>query len=372
MTTRTGIIFNGAASYISQEVAILDLLMGNGEDLPGMGLNFQEDVTFIAGLSSGALMTFMTNIAFSEETNLTWKQFKEDILFPLKTENIYLENEKLPHDTTPLKELLTGVSGDNGLKYLKDLSFDSAIITTSPEFDADADPESEEFIKRMVPCWITNIEDVGQKLPNPYPKNDRRPYSKIKEHHPNIEVVSALMCSTAIPKSFPSSNLYRKGSLGNSVYIGMGVSGLFPAPFIDGGASFDGAFGRFEEFFDVYNQQFDKIYIISPNYVPSEDQEAPEPAVQQYLLNDEEDEFDVGAFMAAGTQLFLRKMVEYNRDQKLAKEIFYCSPDVTGYESLDFSKQREQYDETIQWGLANPEDIAIDINTMVFQVPVLN
>ncbi|MEH2157213.1 hypothetical protein [Nostoc sp.] len=84
----TAILFNGAASYIAQEAGILDLLLGNVKGVPGVGLD-TKDVKFVGGLSSGGLMSFAFNAAFSESPKLSWDEFKQDILFPLKTEEIY-------------------------------------------------------------------------------------------------------------------------------------------------------------------------------------------------------------------------------------------------------------------------------------------
>jgi hypothetical protein len=48
----------------------------------------------------------------------------------------------------------------------------------------------------------------------------------------------------------------------------------------------------------------------------------------------------------------------------LANTIYYCKPEVEGFNSLNFSNEKEQYDATIAWGKNNPNKIAIDINSI--------
>ncbi|MGK7941681.1 MAG: hypothetical protein AB4062_16325 [Crocosphaera sp.] len=351
--SKTAILFNGAASYISQEAGMLDLLMGNVPGVSGFGLNFTEDVTFIGGLSSGSLMTFATNLTFSKKPSLTWENFKETILFPLTTAKVYSGSTK-PYDTTPLKKLLTEISNDYGVSLIENLPFDSAIITTTRNIFA------------LRHCWLTNIVEVSQKLP--HPSWDSRTFSTLRQYQSQVELVSALMCSTAIPHTFPSQSLYyRKGK--EDTFIPSRHSADQAAEFVDGGLSIplfgvfgNGVFAEFETFFKTYNQHFDKIYIISPNFV-SKNEKRDSLEVVNAMLAEEED-FDPQAFLNHLTTLFLDRMKKYNSDQKLASKIYFCKPGVTGYDPLDFSQQEPQYNDTIEWGKNNPSQIAIDINSL--------
>ncbi len=48
----------------------------------------------------------------------------------------------------------------------------------------------------------------------------------------------------------------------------------------------------------------------------------------------------------------------------MANTIYYCKPEVEGFNPLNFSNEKEQYEATIAWGKNNPNKIAIDINSI--------
>ncbi|MEM9217832.1 MAG: patatin-like phospholipase family protein [Cyanobacteria bacterium P01_F01_bin.150] len=328
MSLKTAILFNGAASYIAQEAGMLDLLIG-------MGLNIQKEVKFIGGLSSGALMTFAVNAAFCENPPLPWEDFKEKVLFPLKTKNIYTETSH-PYNTEPLRELLTRISSNIGYHTLRNLPFDSAILTL-----ADVNLKT---------CWLNNIPKVIKTLPKGY----SHIYKSIREHQLELELVSALMCSTAIPSAFPRQELYYSPGERITNLIGK------PAYFSDGGSA--GVFKRFQEFFNTYNEKFDKIYFISPNFTSSE--EDAYKLIDAGDINSAVKKIDPQHIMDEATNEFIEELKEYNANNDLADAIYYCKPEVSGYDPLNFNQEKEQYNKTMVWGHENPDKIAININSI--------
>ncbi|NEO97216.1 MAG: hypothetical protein F6K58_00555 [Symploca sp. SIO2E9] len=70
---------------------------------------------------------------------------------------------------------------------------------------------------------------------------------------------------------------------------------------------------------------------------------------------------DIKYFMNSRTEAFIKELKEYNSNCCLAKEIYYCKPVISGYKPLKFAQEKEQYDQTINWGQKNPEKISINI-----------
>jgi hypothetical protein len=68
--------------------------------------------------------------------------------------------------------------------------------------------------------------------------------------------------------------------------------------------------------------------------------------------------------MDTWTTEFLKHIKNHNSDGRLANTIYYCKPEVEGFNPLDFSNEKQQYDATIAWGKNNPDKIAIDINSI--------
>jgi len=350
----TAILFNGAASYIAQEAGILDLLLGNIEGVQGVGLNIQ-DVKFVGGLSSGALMSFVFNAAFCPSPKLTWDDFKQKTLFTMTTEKVYT-GEK-PFDTSPLRKLLRDITEQVGYTTIKDLPFESAILATNVYF--------EGLKLQTKTYWLTNIAKVASELPS---DTDKLVIAKnIKDHQLDLRLVSSLMCSTAIPQTFPEQTLYYKAK--PLVNLPIKNSAGIAANFVDGGVGDGMVFSDYQEFFQVYGEKFDKIYFISPNFAKTEAEalqrvslakrsgaleelEEPEPAMDPLLVMD------------TWTKEFLKDIKAYNSDKHLAETIYYCKPEVEGFNALNFSNEKEQYDATIAWGKNNPNNIAIDINNI--------
>ena len=345
----TAILFNGAASYIAQEAGILDLLLGNIDGVPGVGLNIQ-DVKFVGGLSSGALMSFIFNATFGDSPELSWDEFKERILFPMTTDKVYT-GEQTPFDTSPLRKLLEDITKEVGYTLIKDLPFDSAILATNL------------YLGLNKTYWLTNIAKVASVLPS---QTELFAIARnIKAHQLELELVSSLMCSTAIPETFPPQKLLYNDS-GSSIAIKNRKE--IDAEFVDGGLGNMLVFSDYIEFFQAYGEKFDKIYFISPDFAKTEAE-----AVQRISLAKRGDaleekklSIDPLLVMDFWTNNFLKSIKAYNSGRRLADEIYYCKPELEleGFNPLNFSNEKEQYDATIAWAKNNPDKIAIDINSI--------
>ena len=347
----TAILFNGAASYIAQEAGILDLLLGNVEGVPGVGLN-SKDVKFVGGLSSGALMSFTFNAAFCDPPKLSWEEFKQNTLFTMTTEKVYT-GEK-PFDTSGLRKLLQDITEQVGYTLIEDLPFDSAILATNVYF--------EGLKLKTKTYWLTNIAKVASVLPS---QTDELEIAKnIKEHQLELRLVSSLMCSTAIPQTFPEQKLYYK--VNPLLSLPIKNSANIAANFVDGGVGDGMVFSDYQEFFQAYGEKFDKIYFISPNFAKTEAEalQRISLAKRSDALEEEEPAIDPLLIMDTWTTEFLKDIKNHNSDGGLANTIYYCKPEVEGFNPLDFSKEKQLYDATIAWGKNNPDKIAIDINSI--------
>lgn len=344
----TAILFNGAASYIGQEAGILDLLLGNIPGVPGV-LNTQ-DVTFVGGLSSGALMSLAFNAAFCDPPKLIWDEFKRDTLFTMTTDKVYKPAEQPPYDTSPLRTLLSTITTNVGYAQIKNLPFPSAILIRYSNL---------AYPGKNKNYWLTNITELTE-----LPSGDSTVTKNIKSQQPELELVSSLMCSTAIPLVFPPQELhYKNGSNSYPIKNDINVA----AKFIDGGASNDEmVFSGYQEFFDTYISKFgkfDKIYFISPNFTTIDDMRLQNLSLRNRNVAPDESGGDP-TLMEKYTINFLRDLRDFNSQGELATKIYYCKPEVEGYDLLDFSKEKEQYDATIAWGQSNKDKIALDIESI--------
>ena len=348
---KNAILFNGAASYIAQEAAMLDLLLGNIEGVEGVGLNIRQGNTFIGGLSSGALMTFIVNAAFCNHKPPTipippegslWEYYK-NLLWDMETEDVYTGTE-IPFNTNPLKNFITDRCDEAGYHTLSDLPFESAILTVA----------KERLTSKT--CWLTNILDIANQLPT-----GGDVYANIRNHQLNLELVSSLMCSTAIPGTFPEQQLYYNRN--QTINENSGE----PAKFCDGGSF--GVFKRFRQFFNKYLEQFekfDKIYLISPNFA-SQAEDAYK-LIKAPDLKSATEMLDAQFIIDQFTNEFIKALYKYNSDGHLANEIYYCKPGFdlevpdNQFDPLSFGEEEDQYDVTKNWGQSNPNDIAININ----------
>lgn len=109
-----------------------------------------------------------------------------------------------------------------------------------------------------------------------------------------------------------------------------------------------------------------KIYFISPNFAKTEAEalQRISLAKRSDALEEEEPAIDPLLIMDTWTTEFLKGIKTYNSGGRLADKIYYCKPEVEGFNPLNFSNEKEQYDATIAWGKNNPDKIAIDINSI--------
>lgn len=232
-----------------------------------------------------------------------------------------------------------------------DLPFESAILTV-----ATSDYKT---------CWLNNIPEVAEKLPAGHGV-----YKNIREHQLDLELVSSLMCSTAIPlRIFPEQELYYKDGSEHQA-----ITRRFhnPAKFKDGGTR--GVFKRFKEFFETYGENFDNIYFISPDF-PKNETEAYK-LIEAEDLESEQNTMELSMELSLNfndsTNKFIHELKKYNVDGRLANKIYYCKPQIDYYDKhitppepykpLIFDQEKDLYSDTISWGKNNTSDIAIDIN----------
>lgn len=299
-------------------------------------------------------MSYIFNAAFCENPRLLWDDFKNQILFPMTTNQIYDGKIGDYYNTGRLRELLATITTQVDYRLIQDLPLRSAIVIRYASLLA-----SRNY-------WLTNIPEVASVLPS----SDLPLSTNIKAQQSNLELVSSLMCSTAIPKTFPPQKLYYKDSSNNkSLPIKLGDD--TEAEFVDGGWGVANmVFSAYRNFFDIYVSKFgkfDQIYFISPKFVETE------PAVLERinlansngtLAEGDSLEDNPLAIMEAWTKNFLKDIKTYNSAKKLANTIYYCKPEIEIFPALDFSNEKEQYDATITWGQNNRDNIAIDINTI--------
>lgn len=345
------ILFNGAAAFIGQEAGILDLLINH------KGLN-PANVKFVGGLSSGSLMTFSFNAAFSQDPVFKWKEFKDKFLFSLTSDQVYSKNT-FPYDTGALKDFIENLTNQVNLHLIKDLPFESAILVTSI-FNLLKDPVDKKVY------WLTNIQKVASQLPNQTDTETSAVARDIKEHQLDIKLVNALLASTAIKDIFIQRRVFYKDALGSESTIK--YKGGQDALFIDGGFSNDSiVFANYREFFKVYGEHFDNLYVISPDNVP-----AIEEGVKQLSSATFDDSSDVikqqilKALIGLEnlTRAFIKDLRDYNNEVHFADKIYYCTPQLNFSDPLNFDIEREQYDATIAWGESNPDKIALDLTTI--------
>ena len=339
--TRVGFIINGAAALIAQELALLRVLL-EGRN-PGAGGKGVEQPQAISGVSSGSLSSVCINAILAGLNGqsrgnrpFTWDILLNEILFPLKDDDIYktgpladlqrLENiaEGFIYDTDPLKATLTRiVNGEEFMNWhvLGDL-----------------------YVQTHIPA-ISRMSGAVHYA------------SSIK--NANINLVDMLMGSTAIPVAFPPRNIPGFNTSDDDLYIdgGMGSEGVPVNGFIQ----------------DIQaNGLFDEVYVIGPQRSDiGERGEKGDPALMdKHSVHETDDDDDDDASSSnnhpgiianatfafevinAGTfPLALYRVLDLVKDK--SKAFVYIPELKHQYGLLNFGVMKKQYDDTIAWASGN-------------------
>lgn len=321
---KNALLLTGAAARISQEVALIDKL------IELKGLEIKPGKTMLAGFSSGALNIGAINSCFKPDNPLSWDEyFKKEILFKLKTSNVYKKKKRIPLSTLPLRNLLTDFLSNAGLKKIDDCVFDSYILAFS--------------IWRLTTVWASNT------------------YNR----HGGIDLVDLLMATSAIPLIFPDQNIGTNIKRNKRFVRGS---------FVDGGTG--GSFKRFEKHLKKYvrqNGKFEDMYIISPmRQVSNEDFDELDkiiPSSELFKIN-AKDLRILKVFLDMisqnGFDNFVKRLHKWHKRNNIANHIYICIPGMSdNYPLLNFDKQEQQYLSVCQWVDEHPDKLAIPLNEYV-------
>lgn len=304
-------MLTGAAARISQEVAIVDLLIQGG-------LQIKQDNTLLVGYSSGALNLLALNGCFKDDAPLSWDNYyKEKILFGLRDKDVF---ELLPLtgksvlNTAPFHIFLTSILIQMKFKSFENLPFKSFVITA--QYD------------NLSTYWADNRDGGNAQL----------------------AAIDLFMASTAIPVALPSQS----------------IASLSPTPprnfpqgeFIDGGTW--GAFVGYDSQLPNFIKQngvLDELHIISPMRETAAEQNETKKGfleklgVLKLLSGIEHDQFVNTYDIGFGEFLtFVKGLYDLNAKNPIAKNIFITIPFMdknTGF--FDFGKQENTYNTVYNW-----------------------
>lgn len=324
---KTGLFFTGAAARITQEVALFDKLV----EL--YNIEMDPENVMLAGFSSGALNIAGINACFRKKAPLSWDDYyKNEVLFPTQTADIYTRDKLLPLNTKPLRNKIDSFLSIGNMHDFSDFEFHSYILAFS--------------YLRLRTFWANNEN---------------------WKHH-NIILSDLLMATSAIPIIFPDQEINRSDSKRRRILRGR---------FADGGTS--GSFKRFEIELRRYiksNGPLEKLFIISPmREVSSKDYEA----LDQFLpsnsvLNLSTKDFGLlkdflGMISMNGFDSFLIRFEKWCRTRNIANQIFVCIPELDdNFPILLFEHQKEQYQAVIDWVDKYPEKLAVPIAEYVKKI----
>ncbi len=320
------LLLTGAAARISQEVAIIDQLIDQ------KNLTISEERTMVAGFSSGALNAMAINACFRKEAPLSWDDYyKKEILFQLKTEDVFLRKKLLPYNTKPLRSLIEQFIEKADFNMLSDLPYHTYILAFN--------------IFRFKTIWANN-------------RLNRNGYARLAD---------LLMATSAIPIIFPDATVGK---------IGKKRCSIARPGYIDGGAG--GSFKRFKPHLSKFinrNNTLKNIYIISPmREVSAADYNEfnallPTPEILKLNLKD----FKLlkgflHMISMNGFDKFIEEFHEWTsaRPTPVAENIYVCTPRLKeNYPILNFDKQEEQYNAVKNWAIQNPKELAIPITDYI-------
>lgn len=305
---KTAILLTGAAARISQETAALDILEQK------LGLKATE-VYYLAGFSSGSLNIAGINARKKDENN--WQVFK-NLLFSLTNEDVIIrrkdENEGLTeaedealegihlksiYDTSPLRKTIEGFLSDSGIINIRDFQCRTDILTCEIE-----------SLTQLKTRWVKTTIDRDK----------------------TYKIEDVLMCSTAIPVLFPWQKIHPHSDL-----------------YWDGGTK--GTFDGYEKNIPI---DADKFYIISP---------------QRYTLLEELENLhlpkivkeEIKKHFDCGNKQFWKFVNNFNNHFS-DKEVYVCYPEnlpTKHWDILDFTREEDQYKETLKYYTDHPEQIAM-------------
>lgn len=294
----TAITITGAAARIPQEAALLEQLYNTGE---------LKDVTFISGVSSGALNAVMLNAILTGK--YSWKRYR-NLLFSMNNQSVFYTTDKpLPVNTSPLRQLLTILLHDTlGYYKLRDLPIPTSLSTVSLN--------------------IRSWADHTFRLCN----------QKINlESDPELDLVEVLMASTAFPLAFPSVRISKCTTIPKGRYI-------------DGGTTADyipyRAVLEFEKF---SRHNFNRMIIVSRKLDTEE-------GLRKELLNmgisklDLVDKLGI-AFEDLAQRAFFRGLESLMKEAPvLSDKTFIYLPAISGeFPLFDFNNLKNQYQSTRDW-----------------------
>jgi len=293
----TAIVITGAAARIPQEAALLEQLYYTGD---------LSHVTFISGVSSGALNAVILNAILSGK--YTWSQYR-NLLFSMNNQKVFTaSHDPFPVNTEPFRQLLTTLLHDTlGYYKLKDLPIPTSLSTVSLN--------------------IKSLADHTFRLCN----------QKINaESDPELDLVEVLMATTAFPIAFPPAEFKKSNSLPSGKYI-------------DGGTTTDyipyRAVLEFEKF---SHHNVDRMIIVSRKL----DTEAGlRSELQNIGLNiDLIDKLDI-TLEDMGQHSFVKGLASLVEEAPLLSEKTYIYiPAIRGeYPLFDFNNLKEQYISSRNW-----------------------
>jgi predicted acylesterase/phospholipase RssA len=302
----TALVITGAAARIAQEAALLEQLQKNGS---------LRNLCFVSGTSSGALNTVMLNAILDKR--FSWQRYR-NILFNLKSDDIYTRQGKtLPFNTDPLKALLIKVICDSlGFDSISNLPLPSAISVTQLDF---------------LPLQTHTYRISNLKINT--------------ESRFNMNLIEALMASTAIPVIFPPVKLQS--------------AGLPRARFIDGGAAEDHipyqAILQFENYRGI---GIDTLIIVSRK---CEIESQLDTAFLQLGIADRKLFEKLGVRVEnMAREGFIKQMLDLQKNYpELAAHTYVYIPDFQqNFPFLEFGLMKEQYEASAEWAKThNPEPL---------------
>lgn len=332
---KKAILLTGAAARISQEVAIFDKLQERSVN----PLSISEQDTVIAGFSSGSLNLMALNACFRDDKPLDWKSYyQEKILFTLNNKDVF-KNRKIPFiplkDTTPLRKTLNRVLSDTNQQLVKDLSFESYILTMLKRKGKDKKHKNNKET-----LWACSKDAL----------------------HEYLQLSDVLMSSTAIPVVFPSQK----------IHCTKGHNTDFPKKkYRDGGTR--GTFVNFKKHLGKRVQEqgaFEELYVISPMRESSDEEIR---NMENSVLNDHHN-FEKpklkGFLSHISMKTFMKFLVKLNdwkyEGKAMAKHIYVCIPEMeSNYPILDFDHEKEQYQTVCNWINKHPQNLAIPLQEFI-------